>query len=227
VDAAFYTLRVGRRRDAQRASDIPGVRLVNVAIFTRGIRRALRVPTVLSGYNARACRRPATVTLSPQAFSDGSSTHSILFGHFSERLGRQHSMVAALGLSLLVIPVWSFGTGVAMLAIGAFLMQAGVQGAWGIIPVHLSELAPDSVRGLVPGLALPARNSGSGAGEHDSARPLHTLRLLLGPRRIRGRYDSRPIGRSGAWSRTEGQGPSTPATCSWKASKASMLNVQC
>jgi SHS family lactate transporter-like MFS transporter len=32
-------------------------------------------------------------------------------------------------------------------------MQMGVQGAWGIIPAHLSELSPDSVRGLLPGLA--------------------------------------------------------------------------
>ena len=27
-----------------------------------------------------------------------------------------------------------------MLAAGAFLMQVGVQGAWGIIPAHLNEL---------------------------------------------------------------------------------------
>jgi len=40
-----------------------------------------------------------------------------------------------------------------VLALGAFLMQAGVQGAWGIIPAHLNELSPDAVRGLVPGLA--------------------------------------------------------------------------
>ena len=28
-----------------------------------------------------------------------------------------------------------------------------VQGAWGIIPAHLSELSPDSVRGFLPGFA--------------------------------------------------------------------------
>ncbi len=32
-------------------------------------------------------------------------------------------------------------------------MQAGVQGAWGVIPVHLNELAADAARGLMPGLA--------------------------------------------------------------------------
>ncbi len=32
-------------------------------------------------------------------------------------------------------------------------MQAGVQGAWGVIPVHLNEMSHDTTRGLVPGLA--------------------------------------------------------------------------
>lgn len=62
-------------------------------------------------------------------------------------------MIAALMLSLAIIPIWGFGGSLAVLALGAFLMQAGVQGAWGIIPAHLNELSPDEVRGLMPGLA--------------------------------------------------------------------------
>ena len=30
-------------------------------------------------------------------------------------------------------------------------MQFLVQGAWGVVPAHLSELSPDSVRGFLPG----------------------------------------------------------------------------
>jgi SHS family lactate transporter-like MFS transporter len=56
-----------------------------------------------------------------------------------------------LTLALLVIPAWAFGGTMIVLAVGAFLMQMGVQGAWGIIPVHLNELSPDAVRGLLPG----------------------------------------------------------------------------
>jgi MFS transporter, SHS family, lactate transporter len=52
-----------------------------------------------------------------------------------------------------VIPLWSFGGTLFALTIGAFAMQAGVQGAWGIVPAHLNEVSPDAVRGLVPGLA--------------------------------------------------------------------------
>jgi SHS family lactate transporter-like MFS transporter len=40
-----------------------------------------------------------------------------------------------------------------VLAGAAFMMQVGVQGAWGIVPAHLNEMAPDAVRGLMPGLA--------------------------------------------------------------------------
>ena len=52
-----------------------------------------------------------------------------------------------------MIPAWTFGGSLLTLAIGAFVMQAGVQGAWGIIPAHLNELSPDAVRGLMPGFA--------------------------------------------------------------------------
>jgi SHS family lactate transporter-like MFS transporter len=62
-------------------------------------------------------------------------------------------MAGALALCLLVMPLWAFGASLLVLAVGAFLMQAGVQGAWGIIPAHLNELSPDETRGLVPGLA--------------------------------------------------------------------------
>jgi SHS family lactate transporter-like MFS transporter len=86
-------------------------------------------------------------------YNVGAVLGSIAFGYFSESIGRRKSMVTALLLSLAVIPLWAFGGTLPMLAIGAFLMQVGVQGAWGIIPAHLNELSPDAVRGLVPGLA--------------------------------------------------------------------------
>jgi len=56
------------------------------------------------------------------------------------------------GLSLLIIPVWAFGGGFWMLLVGSFVMQMGVQGAWGVIPVHLNELSADAARGLMPGV---------------------------------------------------------------------------
>jgi SHS family lactate transporter-like MFS transporter len=86
-------------------------------------------------------------------YNVGAILGAIGFGYFSERLGRRRSMIAALILSLAVIPFWAFGASLLMLTAGAFAMQAGVQGAWGIIPAHLNELSPDSARGLMPGFA--------------------------------------------------------------------------
>jgi SHS family lactate transporter-like MFS transporter len=97
--------------------------------------------------------RPATVSYVAILYNVGAVLGAILFGHLSEGIGRRRSMIAALALSLAVIPVWAFGRSLPALAFGAFFMQMGVQGAWGIIPAHLSELSPDAARSLLPGLA--------------------------------------------------------------------------
>jgi len=94
---------------------------------------------------------PNTVTYVTMFYSVGSVIGAIVFGLLSERIGRRYSMLCALGLSLLIMPVWAFGGTLIVLALGAFVMQMGVQGAWGIIPVHLNELSPAPVRGLLPG----------------------------------------------------------------------------
>lgn len=86
-------------------------------------------------------------------YNIGAVLGAIVFGYLSEELGRRRSIIAALLLSLVVIPAWAFGQSIAVLVVGAFLMQVGVQGAWGIVPAHLNELSPDTVRGLMPGFA--------------------------------------------------------------------------
>jgi SHS family lactate transporter-like MFS transporter len=95
----------------------------------------------------------ATVSYLAILYNVGAVTGAIFFGHLSERLGRRRAMISSLLVSLLVIPAWAFGGSLAVFAIGAFLMQLGVQGAWGIIPAHLNELSPDALRGLMPGFA--------------------------------------------------------------------------
>ena len=83
----------------------------------------------------------------------GASTGGIVFGHISDRIGRRKAIVIALVLAILAIPIWSHAPGVAVLVAGAFVMQFMVQGAWGVIPAHITELSPDSVRGFLPGFA--------------------------------------------------------------------------
>lgn len=96
---------------------------------------------------------PAAVSYIAILYNVGAVLGAIVFGHLSEGLGRRRSMVVALLLSLCMIPAWAFGGSWVILALGAFMLQVGVQGAWGIIPAHLNELSPDSVRGVMPGVA--------------------------------------------------------------------------
>ena len=83
----------------------------------------------------------------------GAIAGGILFGLLSDRFGRRRSMITALICALAVIPLWAFSPSLGLLVAGGFLMQFMVQGAWGVIPAHLTELSPDSVRGFLPGFA--------------------------------------------------------------------------
>jgi SHS family lactate transporter-like MFS transporter len=85
--------------------------------------------------------------------SVGAIAGGIFFGFLSDRLGRRRAIVTALLLAVVVVPLWAYSPTTAMIVAGAFLMQFMVQGAWGVIPAHLSELAPDSVRTFLPGFA--------------------------------------------------------------------------
>src|SRR4051794_18418703 len=88
----------------------------------------------------------------------GAIVGGISFGIWSERLGRRRTIVIASLLALPVIPLFAFGTTPVLLAIGGFLMQVAVQGAWGIVPVHLNELSPPLARSLFPGFAYQLGN---------------------------------------------------------------------
>jgi SHS family lactate transporter-like MFS transporter len=88
----------------------------------------------------------------------GALLGGILFGAWSERIGRRRAIVTAALLALPMIPLWAYSHSVPMLALGGFLMQFMVQGAWGIIPAHLNELSPPSVRGTFPGVTYQLGN---------------------------------------------------------------------
>ena len=82
----------------------------------------------------------------------------MLFGALSERIGRRRAMACAGLLALPVIPLWTDAPSVPLLALGAFLMQFMVQGAWGIVPAHLNELSPPGVRAVLPAFAYQLGN---------------------------------------------------------------------
>ena len=94
--------------------------------------------------------RVATIAI---IYNVGAIVGAMIFGALSQGIGRRKGMIAALALCLLIIPMWAFAGSVAIVVAAAVLMQMGVQGAWGVIPVHLNELAADAARGLMPGFA--------------------------------------------------------------------------
>ena len=107
-------------------------------------------PDFLKSFHQISANRVAEIAI---LYNIGAVAGSMLFGEVSQRIGRRYGIICALVLAFVVIPMWAFGSTALALTIGAILMQVGVQGAWGVIPAHLNEIAPDSVRGLVPGLA--------------------------------------------------------------------------
>ena len=88
----------------------------------------------------------------------GALLGGIFFGTWSEKIGRRKAIVIAALLSLPLIPLWVYSRTLPMLAVGGFLMQFMVQGAWGVIPAHLNELSPPGVRGTLPGFAYQVGN---------------------------------------------------------------------
>jgi SHS family lactate transporter-like MFS transporter len=88
----------------------------------------------------------------------GAIVGGITFGIWSERIGRKRAIIIASLLALPVIPLWAFSATPLLLGAGAFLVQVAVQGAWGIVPVHLNELSPPLARSLFPGFAYQLGN---------------------------------------------------------------------
>lgn len=99
-----------------------------------------------------------TTALLTAAMNVGAIVGGLSFGIWSERVGRRRAIVVASLLALPVIPLWAFASTPLMLGAGAFLVQVAVQGAWGVVPVHLNELSPALARGLLPGFAYQLGN---------------------------------------------------------------------
>jgi SHS family lactate transporter-like MFS transporter len=109
--------------------------------FLNGI-AAVRAGTVL-GMKALA--------VIPIVYNIGAIAGALVFGYISQSTGRRKAMLLALVVALASIPTWAFGSSVVLLMASSFLMQCGVQGAFGVIPAHLNELSPDRVRSVFAG----------------------------------------------------------------------------
>jgi len=91
-------------------------------------------------------------------YNVGAIIGGLTFGTLSQRIGRKRAIVLAAVLALPMVPLWVLGSNAVVLALAAFCLQVMVQGAWGVVPAHLNELSPGSVRGTFPGLAYQLGN---------------------------------------------------------------------
>jgi SHS family lactate transporter-like MFS transporter len=88
----------------------------------------------------------------------GALLGGVCFGTISEKFGRKRSIIVAALFAIPMVPLWAWSHTAVALAVGGFLMQFMVQGAWGIVPAHLNELSPGPVRAILPGFAYQFGN---------------------------------------------------------------------
>jgi SHS family lactate transporter-like MFS transporter len=92
-------------------------------------------------------------------YNVGAIIGGFTFGGLSESLGRRRTIILCALLALPIVPIFAYSQTAGMLCLGAFLMQILVQGAWGVIPAHLTELSPDEIRGFYPGVTYQLGNT--------------------------------------------------------------------
>jgi SHS family lactate transporter-like MFS transporter len=96
---------------------------------------------------------PRTRAVITMVSNVGGIVGGIAFGYYSDLMGRRRSIITALIIAIACIPLWAFAPTAPVLIFGAFVLQFMVQGAWGVVPAHINELSPNSVRGFLPGFA--------------------------------------------------------------------------
>jgi SHS family lactate transporter-like MFS transporter len=91
-------------------------------------------------------------------YNIGAIIGGLTFGALSEKYGRRYTIAFCALLALPVVPIFAYSSSAGMLVLGSFLMQLLVQGAWGVIPAHLTEMSPDAIRGFYPGVTYQLGN---------------------------------------------------------------------
>jgi SHS family lactate transporter-like MFS transporter len=112
-------------------------------------------PTMLQAQRGLSTQQVSWITIIANV---GAIIGGVFFGTLSQRIGRRRAIIIAALFALPVIYLWAFSINIVLIALGAFLMMISVQGAWGVIPVHLNELSPGEVRGTFPGFVYQLGN---------------------------------------------------------------------
>src|SRR6267154_4683606 len=104
-------------------------------------------PTFLEKQRGFGVNAKSTITI---VYAFGMICGGAIIGSLSQRWGRRRCIILSAICGMLLIPAWIFSPGTPLLIAGGFFMQFMVQGAWGVVPVHLNELSPGEFRGTFP-----------------------------------------------------------------------------
>ncbi|MBF6569779.1 MAG: MFS transporter [Candidatus Binataceae bacterium] len=140
--AILRTIRANSRRFAYLV-----VLLTAMGLISHGTQDLY--PTFLEHSRGLGARTVAGIAV---IYNFGAICGGLVFGHWSDFLGRRRAVMAATLIAALIVPLWVYPQSLTVLIVGAFLMQFMVQGAWGVMPAHLAELSPPEARGLFTGL---------------------------------------------------------------------------
>ncbi|HEX9282096.1 MAG TPA: MFS transporter [Candidatus Udaeobacter sp.] len=113
-------------------------------------------------------------------YATGAICGGTAVGFLSQRWGRRRVIILSAICGLLLIPLWIFAPSTALLVVGGFLIQFMVQGAWGVVPVHLNELSPSQFRGTFPGLVYQLGNFAAAYAAQQQAWLAERFRLANG-----------------------------------------------
>lgn len=92
----------------------------------------------------------------------GAITGGTTVGYLSQKVGRRISIIVVAVIGGALLYPYTFTSSKAVIA-AAFFEQFCVQGAWGVIPIHLMELSPGSLRTFVVGTSYQLGNLVSSA----------------------------------------------------------------
>jgi SHS family lactate transporter-like MFS transporter len=113
-------------------------------------------------------------------YATGAICGGAVMGFLSQQWGRRRVIIISAAFGMLLIPLWIFAPSTALLIMGGFLIQFMVQGAWGVVPVHLNELSPPEFRGTFPGLAYQLGNFAAAYAAQQQAWLAERFRLANG-----------------------------------------------
>src|ERR1700720_328136 len=151
---------VGRRFDLRRFAKEHGTLLIHAALLMTAFNYMSHgtqdlYATFLEKQRGFGVSAKSMISI---VYATGAICGGAVMGFLSQKWGRRRAIIISAAFGMLLIPLWIFAPSTALLIMGGFLIQFMVQGAWGVVPVHLNELSPAEFRGTFPGLAYQLGN---------------------------------------------------------------------